>query len=79
MLNCLDWETLAFRTESKIIFMLFHTRGNLNVAQYPPDPKFICASMSTALTVPCLFKAPSAISFNIDSIIVKLSLMPYPL
>lgn len=79
MMNCLDWETLTFRIESKILFKLFHTLANLSVTQDPPDPKCFCASMSTALIIACLFKAPSARSFNINSIIVKISLMPNPL
>lgn len=77
MLNCLDWETLAFRIESKILFMLFHTPANLNLTQFPLDAKWFHASMSTVLITS--LSCQGSFCFYINSIIVKLNLMPYPL
>lgn len=78
MLNCLDWETLAFRMESKILLMIFHTPANLNLTQCSLDAKFVPLCPLFFLLL-CFVKAPSGICFYINSIIVKLNLMPYPL
>lgn len=77
MLNCLYWETLAFKMESKILLMVFHTPANLNMTQFPLDAKCFCASMSTVHITSSPCQGSLYHVFLYKFYYVKLNLMPY--
>ena len=74
------WETLTFRMASRILFVVFHTPGSLNLTLFPLDPKCFNASYVTAPVVHCLVITPPTISilkesnpeYSVEGLMLKL-------